>query len=183
MKLSAQRLSVAVLLCAAAGQAVAATQCTTLSGGRTLASPISDAGCLSCNTTYPQRAVDGNLSTAATLVGAAVVDGLYGLRATAQKGIVFPAGSKPGVVLEVNKSISVATDAQGTVRTYLGRALQNEYVFDAANLLDVNLVGQYRGMVRFKASKPFDAVEVRFSGSYTGYTIEVFEFCSDSQTQ
>lgn len=156
-----------------------AADCTSITGGNTTASAIGD--CALCTTLNPNRAIDGNQSTAASVVVPVNTDGRNGLRATAQRGIVFSAGSRPGALLKVTKSTSVAVNTQGILRTYLNGRQQDQATFVSGGIVDVNGVGTLTGLANLKASKPFNAVEVVFDGSYSGYNIEVFELCSDSK--
>lgn len=174
------RCTAALGLLTLASAASAAAQCTSITGGNTIASAVSD--CEACTTLYPNRAIDGDRSSSAQVLVAANVSGRNGVRATAQRGIVYPAGSRPGALIELTQGASVSKDTRGILRTYLNGRLQNQQVFDAG-ALDVNAVGSLAGLPSLKATKPFNAVEVVFEGAYTGYLIEVFELCSDSRAR
>ena len=174
------RAAIAIGLFALASSASAAAQCTSITGGNTTATPISD--CNACTTLYPARAIDGDGSSAAKVVVAANAAGTNGVRATAQRGIVNPAGSVPGAVIQLTQGASVSMNTRGIVRTYLNNRLQDQKVFDTGSL-DVNAVGGLSGLVNVKATKPFNSVEVVFDGAYTGYLIDVYELCSDSRAR
>ena len=121
-------------------------------------------------------------SSAAKVVVAANAAGKNGVRATAQRGIVYPAGSVPGAVIQLTQGASVSMNTRGIVRTYLNTRLQDQKVFDTGSL-DVTAVGGLSGLVNVKATKPFNSVEVVFDGAYTGYLIDVYELCSDSRAR
>ena len=174
------RSTAAFGLLSLASAASAAAQCTSITGGNTTASAISD--CEACTTLYPTRAIDGDTGSSAQVLVAANVSGRNGVRATAQRGIVYPAGSRPGALIKLTQGASVSKDARGILRTLLNGRVQNQQVFDAG-ALDVNAVGSLSGLPSLKATKPFNAVEVVFDGAYTGYMIEVFELCSDSRVR
>lgn len=172
-------LAASGLMLSAVTSVVSAAQCTSITGGNSSASAISD--CRACTTLYPDRAIDADPKTAAMVVVGVNDAGRSGLRATAQRGIVYPAGSRPGALIKVTKVGSVAQDTKGVLSTYLNGKLQDQRTFSAGGDTTVNGVGTLEGLNSLKASKPFNAVEVTFSGVYTNYNLEVFELCSDSK--
>ncbi|TAJ53108.1 MAG: hypothetical protein EPN60_04135 [Nevskiaceae bacterium] len=167
------------LILACASEAAAAAKCTAIAGGSTRVAAVSSGAVTVSKVEASGNAIDGDPATAASLLIPLAVNGKQGLRVTAQRGIVFASGSKAGVRFEIQKTASAAVSMAGTVRTYLGTALQNEYTFDSRNAVDINGVGSSGGLVTVRATKPFNAVELLFDGSLSGYTVEVFEFCSD----
>jgi hypothetical protein len=124
----------------------------------------------------PDKAADGDLHSYGALVFSP--SGTGTIRATAQDGIVFPAGSRVGAfVTYLNQSGSNAT----TLRTYLdGILVESEN--PGSGFFDPTYgdtpAGFYTGFV---TSAPFDAVE--FSEVTSGGTqtseYRVYEICSD----
>lgn len=176
---NASLASVLVML-VCAGEAVAAVQCTSITGGGTKVSSALIGTCQGCTIVDARKAIDGNLNTFATITVPAAIDGGFSLRATAQRGIAYAVGSKPGAVVQITKASSAAVETKDIVRSYLGNAAQNEKTF-GSSILDINGVGTERGVFTLPASKTFNAVEYAIDGSFNGYTVKVFEFCSDTK--
>lgn len=143
--------------------------CDSITGG---ASTVSSTG----PATNPGKAADGDLYSYGALVFTPSGSGT--IRATAQDGVVFPAGSRVGAFVSfVNQSGSNAT----TVSTYLdGVPVESKNpgngIFEPA--FGGTGADLYTGFV---ASAPFDAVE--FSEVTSGGTqtseYRVYEICSD----
>lgn len=170
-----------VLMLGLAGEAAAATvQCTSITGGGTKVSSVLAGTCPGCSIADADKAIDGNLNTFATITVPAAVEGGFSLRATAQRGIAFAAGSKPGAVVRITKATSAAVETRGIVRSYLGNAAQNEKEF-GSSVLGINIVGSESGTFVLPATKTFNAVEYAVEGSFTEYFVQVFEFCSDTK--
>ena len=174
------RLAASVLMFALAGQAVAATQCTSITGGGTKVSSALIGACQGCAIVDAAKAIDGNLSTFATITVPVAIEGGFSLRATAQRGIAFAAGSNPGAVVQIVKTTSAEIETRGIVRSYLGNAIQNEKTF-GSSILGINGVGGQSGVFTLPASKTFNAVEYLVDGSFNGHVVKVFEFCSDTK--
>ena len=159
--------------------------CSPVGGGSATVS----SSCVSCPSnaaTNARLAIDTNLETAAglTLFNSSDVtaqQGQISLRGTAQSGIIFPAGSKAGLIIGLPTGQSVRYSA--TVNTYLSGTQQ-----ETRNVVTGN-TGATNGEVRyfgFTAASPttrnFDAVEISITELTPGaerHDYRIFEFCSD----
>ena len=111
------------------------------------------------------------------------------MRATAQPGIVYPAGNRAGVLLSYYSLDPVFFESEYTgllrVRTYLDNVMQETILTTptAADLLngDAKLHAVFRGGL---TTKPFNAVEFVFNRDLVGtYTyLFAYEFCSDGHS-
>ena len=99
------------------------------------------------------------------------------IRATAQPGIVFPAGSKPGAYTHVPGN---SPGYNVTIKTYLAGVPQETSRTDSSNSNSDSLT--YFTFAA-PATKPFDAVEVLFSNQQPlpgdTATLQILEICSD----
>lgn len=145
--------------------------------------------CANCTASEVQQSADGTDVTHTTLTFgpgmtlSTVEPGVVSLLATAQAGVVFPAGHDAAVTLSATRSQRWRV----TVRTYLDGVLQNE-VSETMNVDDDS-----RTVVGTHTDQPFNAVEARFdqshvdssgveiniNGSNNESDIQVHEFCSD----
>lgn len=98
--------------------------------------------CDSCVVTDGTKTIDQDETTYGTLqiVGA----GSGTMRATAQGGVVFPAGSQVGI----QHSIYFSGDVEMLLRTYEKEVLQEEFAIE-----------DYHSPISFKTTRPYDAVE------------------------
>lgn len=152
------------------GGAVAA--CASISGGT---SSVTSTGPAS-NTS---AAVDGDLFSHATL--ALTSSSQSGsIRATAQSGVVFPAGSRAGVFASL---LNQGTANVTMIRTYLNGALVESRspanaIFEQPN--GDTGAGLYIGLV---TTAPFDAVEFAETDNGANGTTDyrVYEICSDGK--
>ena len=163
--------------------------CDSISGGGAKVSSSVDPGCVGCSISNLPAAADGDLSTSASVsVGIEVATQGVSIRATAQSGMVFPAGNNATVAFTENLSgTSLALLDSGTVlRTYLGGVLQETandlQGYDCASC---GPGGTPYSAVSFQTTKQFDAVEIFMdpginSSGLTGPNIQVFEICSNS---
>ena len=162
------------------GSAIAATTvCTKVSGGLTAVRSAIEGNCPGCTTQNPGRAIDGNLNTNASITIPIGIDVSARLRALAQRGIVYPAGSTPGVIFDLKKSGAVSVANESMVRTLLNSSSQGSSESAVETLADVTLAGVYRSVQRVKAKSPFNSVEFELIGNMSGHEIRVYEFCSD----
>ncbi len=139
--------------------------------------------CVACSVNGATLSADGKPETAAKLLvnGSGGFQTLPGvsLRATAQRGIALPAGSKPGVLLRLPAepaqaySASLATLLSGKVQESDG----GQYVL---NIKYVG-IGSPDRLISMETTKPFDALELTITNSQPddAPVFEVFEFCSD----
>jgi hypothetical protein len=104
------------------------------------------------------------------------------LRGTAQPGTQFDAGSVAGAIAQITRISSGEVMAGASVRTYLGADLQEDVVaesFGLATFNGVNGLGGNGSLYSIRTTKPFDAVEFTIDGTFDGYTVSVYEICSD----
>lgn len=160
---------------------VAARGCTPIAGGDTAVLARVVGACVGCSSLQPDNSIDGDMDTFATVTIPVAVAGGYSIRAIAQTGVVFPAGSVAGVSAEILKAASVAVMTGGSVRTFLGDELQDESEIGGEGVVEVNGVGNVRNIFTVTATQPFDSVEFTVNGNFNGYTLRVFEFCSNTQ--
>ena len=155
------------------GPPVAMNCVGSLSGGGTTVS-VSQA-CVACSNQDEGKAIDGQANTFAL---AQQTSGNYSLRATAQTGVLYPAGNFAGALMQIPKSYSPASN--WTFSTYKGGVLQesrsatNTYGGDPANPTGAD------DLYGFTTSKDFDSVGIALSGgsSDTSQSVRVYEFCS-----
>jgi hypothetical protein len=151
--------------------------CASISGG----SSRLTSSCNGCAFSDTSAAADGDLFTAASVTVSAVSTAVTAtIRATAQNGIVYPAGNQAGIFFTDNSD--VCGNCGVTINTYLGGQLQES----DTGLSNSNVNGQGSRAEYFTSvntTKPFDAVEVVYSGATTpgnsGTFLEVFEICSN----
>lgn len=151
--------------------------CLPLGGGDAKVEFNRHAPCPDCQISNPELAIDGDLSSFATMTIPAHSGGSVSLRATAQNGVVFPAGSSAATVFGLD-----AGKYHGTVfaqQTYLGDQAQD----NGGEQITV-IYGTPKGAPRkqaFKTTKPFDALQFVFLRGEVNRTvnIQVYEFCVD----
>jgi len=163
--------------------------CDSISGGSATLSSSIDPGCVVCSISNLPAAADGDLSTPASVsVGIEVPTQGASIRATAQSGMVFPAGNNATVAVTENLSGAnlAILDSGVELRTYLGGVLQESandlQEFDCASCGPGSTA---YSAVSFQTTKPFDAVEIFMdpginSSGLTGPNYQVFEICSNS---
>ena len=145
--------------------------------------------CVNCPGNTPTDttlAIDTNLDTAASFSfyhpsDTSTQQSQISLRGTAQSGIVFPAGSKAGLIIGLPVGQNVRYSA--TVNTYWNGTLQ-----ETRNAV-VGNTGATNGELRYfgfdgstPTTKTFDAVELSLTESLPSleqHTYRVFELCSD----
>ncbi|MES2684591.1 MAG: hypothetical protein V4650_13810 [Pseudomonadota bacterium] len=136
-----------------------------------------DPGCTQCSSSEAAAAIDGDLATAADLVvnGAAPAQGVA-LRATAQAGLIFPAGRLAGVFYSAPAGTTQSTMV--TISTLAGGVVQES---TSSNNTSGISGGRSRNFTGIRTSKPFDAVEIFINNNQaeTDPTFRVFEFCSN----
>lgn len=165
--------------------AAAPYQCASLGGG---AASIQQS-CINCPQNAvqnPALAIDGALDTAATISlynQSSTVAGQsqISLRATAQAGIVFAAGSRAGLLLTLPQAEQLNYSA--TVTTYLDGQPQETLPVTTAHTGAQTGATIYAGFDRSRpTSLPFDSVEVLIAESAPGleeHRYQVIEFCGD----
>ena len=131
--------------------------------------------CVGCSLTDAAKGADGDFNSAAVFMGGGPSTQTATVRATAQSGIVFPAGSNPGVIFENAGNTYYSL----TITTYLAGAVQE--TGSICGLCGHGQPGYQKS--NFTATKAFDAVEVALGSTQNGdvgtVTQKVFEICSN----
>lgn len=165
--LSAFLLSIVTACGGGGGGSSDSALCDSITGGGatvTSSGPVSNSN----------AAADGDLGTYAAL-NLSVTSQTASVRATAQDGIVYPAGSKAGAfVLYANQGSANVT----TIRTYLNGA-PVEASTPGTSIFEPAGPGFYSG---FTATAPFNAVEFNETDNGTSGSPDyrVYEICSDA---
>lgn len=154
-------------------------RCGSIHGGGTRASFSVTPSCVGCTVSEPQRAVDGDGGSYATLHMPAGSGGTVALRATAQSGTVFAAGSLAGFVAAVTYGPS--TSAVTEIVTYAGGVEQERIPLRIDGTGSANGPLDRPGYEAAQAARQYDAVEFSFTrSSGTGeMTTRVHAFCSN----
>lgn len=138
-----------------------------------------DPGCTQCRIGNAAAAIDGDVGSAAAVVvnGAAPAQGVA-LRATAQSGVIFPAGRLAGVFYSA--PAGTAQNTAITISTLAGGLVQET---TSSNNMSGIGGGRSRNFTGLRTTKPFDAVEVFINNTQaeTDPTFQVFEFCSHNR--
>lgn len=135
-----------------------------------------DPGCTQCRVGNGAAAIDGDAGSAAQVaVNGALPSQGVALRATAQSGLIFPAGRLAGVIYSA--PAGTAQNTMITISTFSGGLLQET---TSSNNMSGIGGGRSRNFTGIRTSKPFDAVEVFINNTQaeTDPTFQVFEFCS-----
>jgi hypothetical protein len=148
-----------------------APACTVMGGPGAVVTTNADPACAGCTFAQAELAGDGDITTSATVVMPANVNGGFNVRVT-RPGTTFVAGSRAGVQLLISRA--VALPPSYVVRTYLDEVQQEESVArqPAPGLPFV-----------IETTKPFNGVELVLDGgnaTTAGGVASVYEACSDS---
>lgn len=149
--------------------------CDSISGGGSKLA----ADCTGCTVANQGAAVDRNLYSSADIMTATGgINPVATIRATAQAGTVYPAGSKAGTFFTALGN--VCDNCGVVINTYLSNTMQESQ----SGLTNSN--GSGSAATTYSAvstTKPFDAVEVVVTGTVAGGTsgklAEIYEICSD----
>lgn len=168
---------VSLLLGACSGGGSGGNQrlCEYITGGMTTVQSM--VGCASCTYSNLPEAIDGNQDSAATIDIGIGGGGVAAIRAIAQDGITYPAGSQAGVVLAYHFNNS--TSPVLLVSTYLDGAQQEQFQF--GGISGVGGGSKPRSLYLFRTTLAFDATEFSFSRgtSNEAADFQIYEFCSD----
>jgi hypothetical protein len=160
------------------------SQCESITGGNSRVTTSVASGCFGCSVSEPELAADGDLFSAATVdVPNSFAGQGVSVRATAQPGIIFPAGQQAGVYFVGPTSSGFSSpDLAVTISTYLGGELQETPT--SYELHGPDETGGDYSLKSFATSKAFDAVEVMISNTQaaTG-PFSIYEICSNSSVQ
>lgn len=111
-----------------------------------------DVLCRGCDAEQEAQSVDGHDASYALLNFASLTQGPITLRATAPAGVVFPAGTTPGITFSSPQNES---NIEIVVRTYLQGVEQNRDCMQGSSYNPHD-----REVIGLEATKPFDALEV-----------------------
>ena len=144
-----------------------------LSGGGT--SVTESFSCTACSNRNRDLSIDGRGDTFA---GFSLVGGTYTIRATAQSGVLYPAGSFAGALMRIPQSYSPGSN--WTIRTYKGGVMQETRSTGNAAGDDPSNPSGTDSLYGLATTMDFDSVEISLTGgsSSTNGEIRLYEFCS-----
>lgn len=152
--------------------------CAPITGGGTSTQQTITPGCAGCGVNAPGNAIDGSGSSFANLQMPGGSAGTVALRAVAQSGVVFPAGTVTGFVHSISYGTSSALAI--SLRTYLMGVQQESFNFNSgAGSSDMD--PSQPGRVSFGTQMQFDAVELDFTrtGGTGAVNARVHTFCAN----
>lgn len=160
------------------GGAVGGINCAAISGGGTQATQSVQCTGAACSGNNKDAAIDNNLDTFATLQMGAGAVGSVRLRATAQEGIVYAAGTPAAVVYGIQRSQGTSQSTVETISTYLNGVLQE--TGNASSTNGVTSGDKPVGRRAMGTSMPFDAIEFSYdqAGGTATVEVQVYEFCT-----
>lgn len=152
--------------------------CAGLTGGTATAGNVCSGG--TCNALATAAAADGDLNTYAILDATAQTSGTLRIRATAQDGVSYPAGTPAAVVYGIVRAGGSSLNTAETISTYLNGVLQETGAANTAfGSTNEDVVGGRRAI---GTSKAFDAIELSYaqSGGTADVEVQVYEFCTST---
>lgn len=180
--------------------------CNSITGGKAKVSSVIEPGCARCSVKAANAAADDQAKTFASLsvLSSSVFQGVS-IRATAQPGIVFPAGGRAGVFFSLpnNNPKGENLDSGGStalgIGTYLRGQLQESAGLNTSAPLQNVSSGSYnfpggdalpKHYTYIETTKPYDAVELYVSDTQVrvrkqgqvdvgSAPYKVYEVCSD----
>jgi hypothetical protein len=157
------------------GDTLPEINCEAISGGT--AQAIAVENCSACGVSNAGAAIDNDLDTFAVLHMRAEATGTIGLRAVAQDGIVYPAGTPAAVVYGLSRNNGGSFNTAETISTYLDGVLQNT---GTVSIAGVDGGDRPLGRRATGTTKDFDAIEYTYAqtGGTTEVEIHVHEFCT-----
>lgn len=169
----------------------ASRTCVTISGDSTQVTTNTALWCSDCAVINSAHAIDANMDSVATARFNESGTGTMTIRATAQSGIVFPAGSSAGVILSLPGQSESSPYVGSFIDTYLNGVKQDR-ISETPGFIESVSMGtfgtgcknpcSYRDRRPFggTAPKPFDALEIGLARDVSGVRqdILVHEFCS-----
>jgi hypothetical protein len=158
------------------------SSCTSITGGTSQVTTAIGTGCFGCSVADAQAAVDGDLTTSATVTApeSFTGDGAR-IRATAQSGLVFPDGQTVAVFFESPAFGGLnPPDTAVTIKTFLSGEQQDSPTTYTTVLQDPSN-GRPYSFKGFVATKAFDSVEVMVSDTQgASGPWQIHEICSDA---
>ena len=153
--------------------------CTAISGGGTQATQSVQCSVANCTGNNKDAAIDNNLSSFATLRMEQNASGNVKLRATAQNGIVYPAGTPAAVVYGLTRTGGNSTGAVQTITTYLGGVQQETN--NVGNSGGVQGGNETAGRRAMGTTLQFDAIELTYlQTGGAAVEIQLYEFCTST---
>lgn len=134
--------------------------CAAITGGGTRTAETIGATCAGCDVTNSGQAIDGNGASFATLVMPDTASGTVALRAIAQDGVVFAAGSRVGMVHSI--SYGTSTGLAIVVRTFLDGMQQEQFNFSTGSGSSDQAPSE-PGRASYTTVMQYDAVELDFT--------------------
>jgi hypothetical protein len=132
-----------------------------------------------CNVEFHDASIDGDLGTYATLTMLPNTSGTMSLRATAQDGVTYQAGTPAAVVYGIDRTDGDSLNTVESISTYLDDVLQetSNVTTNGTTAGDVDA-----GRNAMVTTKPFDAIEFTYTQSSGTASVEVqaFEFCTST---
>jgi hypothetical protein len=163
-------VSVAATLsaCSGGGDDSASAACTLLTGGGTTVAFTPSPSCVNCTAQNLSAAIDGSLSSGATITVPSGVSGTAGVTATAQNGIIFPSGSVAGSVV----SFPTGQGNMFGLITYLDGVRQEVLLTSSSGTSPIYVSGD--------TTLPFDAIEITLNRTTPAVDaqVDVLGFCS-----
>jgi hypothetical protein len=151
--------------------------CTGLTGATATGSFACSIG--ACSVEFHDAAIDGDLGTYATLTMLPNTSGTMSLRATAQDGVSYPAGTPAAVVYGIARTSGDSLNTVESISTYLDGVLQQTSNVTTNGTTSGDVDAGRRAIVTVQ---PFDAIEVTYSQSSgtAGVEVRAFEFCTST---
>ena len=152
--------------------------CAGLTGATVSQSIQCNAG--TCSGNYQDAAIDGDLGTYAVLDVGPNAAGSVHLRATAQDGVTYPAGTPAAVVYGIARTGGSSLNTAETISTYLDGVLQQT---GSANTgFGSTNEGVEGGRRAIGTTMPFDAIEMTYTqtGGAADVEVQVYEFCTST---
>lgn len=152
--------------------------CAAISGGGTQATQSVQCTGGACSGSNKDAAIDNNLGSFATLHLEPNAAGTVRLRATAQDGVVYPAGTPATVVYGIARSAGNSLNTAETISTYLDGVLQE--TGNASSTNGSTSGSKPAGRRGIGTVLQFDAIELIYaqSGGTATVDIQVYEFCT-----
>jgi hypothetical protein len=149
--------------------------CAGLTGATATASNVCNG---TCNAPATAAAADGDLNTYAILDATAQTSGTLRIRATAQDGVSYPAGTPAAVVYGIVRGGGTSLNTAETISTYLDGVLQETGTANTGfGSTNEDVAGGRRAIVTNTA---FDAIELSYaqSGGTADVEVRIYEFCT-----
>ena len=152
--------------------------CAGLTGATATGNVACTAG--TCGVDFHQAAVDHDLRTYAVLTMTSNTSGSVSIRATAQEGVTYPAGTPAAVVYGIDRTEGNTIGNTVRITTYNDGALQESEQGGTTN--GTGGGDEDAGRHAINTSLPFDAIELNYvqSGGTAGLEVQVYEFCTST---